>query len=172
MTDSRQRNHRISERGFTLVELLLVVLIIGLMSAMAIPMYSDAVRSASITAVAADARDLHAGFVKYQVDFGFFPSTSSPADRALDRETLAPIAPSYFSHASTFVNKLFADQITLYDSPNVSGADTQFWAILIPLADTDMRLLVAHTDQYPGFVGTWFDGVYKLENGVFVKLDE
>jgi prepilin-type N-terminal cleavage/methylation domain-containing protein len=167
----REPKRRVSEQGVTLIELLLVVLIVGLLSALAIPVYSNAIQSAFVGAVIADARDLHGAFMRYHLDAGMFPSTSSPVERALNRQTLEPIAPTYFTQASLFAQKLFENEITLYDSPNVEGPDTQFWAVLVPLADPDMRLLVAHTDRYPGFEGTWFDGVYRIEGGAIVPVD-
>lgn len=163
---------RDAERGVTLIELLLVVLIIGLLSALAVPLYSDALRSASVSAVVADARDLHAGFLRYHLDAGTFPSTWSPPERALDRQTLEPIAPAYYSHAAAFARQLFENEIALYDSPNIGGPDTQFWAVVVPAVDPDVRLLVAHTDQFPGFTGTWFDGVYRIEGGAIVPVDD
>ena len=162
---------RLSEQGVTLIELLLVVAIISLLSALAIPIYSDAIRSASVSVVVADARELHTAFLRYHVDIGSFPSTALPPQRALDRQTLQPVSPEYFAHASHFVSQLFENEITLYDSPNVAGPDTQFWAVLVPLADPDLRFLVARTDQFPGFVGTWYDGVYEIEDGVIVPIN-
>ena len=33
-------------------------------------------------------------------------------------------------------------------------------------------LLVAHTNDYPGYVGTWYDGVYQITGGTIVPVSE
>ena len=61
-------------------------------------------------------------------------------------------------------------QVTAYASPDADGPDSQFWAVLTLEFDPDVVVLVATTDQYPGFVGTWFDGLYFIEGAQIIPV--
>lgn len=160
-----------SDRGFTMIELLLVLAIIGILSAIVIPLLSLALLKANRTALAADGRGLFSAFTKYYVDQGIFPSTSTPATRAFDLATLAPLSNNgYYSNASSLTSKLASGRVTAYDSPNVGASDTQFWAVLTHKKDSRVVILVASTDQYPGHIGTQYDGVYFIQGSNIVKV--
>ena len=58
------------ESGFTLIELMVVVLIIGLVSSIAIPMFSRALEKASRTATGAQMLQLHDAMARYYADNG------------------------------------------------------------------------------------------------------
>jgi type II secretory pathway pseudopilin PulG len=144
-----------------LVELLMVVAIIGLLAAVAIPLYSGAIDKSHRAALIHDAGELYRSFMRYNVDKGLFPSTYSPADRALNLKTLAPLSTGgYFDNPAAFTHKLAAGQIQNYDSPNIGSADTQFWATINSERQPGFILLVAHTNDLPLNRGTWYDGVY------------
>ncbi len=61
--------------GFTLVELITVVAIIGILSAIAIPAYSDYVRKARIVVTIADIRMLETAITSYTVSNNCQPDT-------------------------------------------------------------------------------------------------
>ena len=129
------RRHQERESGFTLVELLVVVAIIGIITAVAIPQLQRALFKARIARLAADAKTLHAAFTRFGIDNNLYPSTSSPRERALNTRTLDPlVAQGYLKNPSSIVSKLVGEEISSYDSPNVGGPDTEFWAVLIPKA--------------------------------------
>lgn len=154
--DLRARN-----AGFTMVELLIVVAIIGLVTTIAIPLYSGAIDKSHRATLIHDAGELHRAFMRYYVDQGVFPSVSSPAGRALNLQTLAPLSTGgYFSQVETFIHKLGNGEIQNYDSPNIGGADTQFWATINSARQPGFILLIAHTNDLPINRGTWYDGVY------------
>jgi prepilin-type N-terminal cleavage/methylation domain-containing protein len=159
------------ERGFTIIEILMVLLIVGVLSAILIPVFASAILRANRTALAADGRSLYSAFTKYYVDQGYFPSTSTPLARAFNLTNLAPLSNNgYYSNPTSLTRKLLSNRVTAYDSPNTGGSDTQFWAVLTHKSDSRVVVLVASTDQYPGHVGTPFEGVYFIQGSSIVQV--
>ena len=60
-----------SRKGFTLVEIMIVVVIIGLLAAMAIPAFQKVRASSQDKAVMNNARQLAAGADQYFMEYGF-----------------------------------------------------------------------------------------------------
>lgn len=58
----------LAERGFTLIELMIVMVIIGLLAAIAVPMYVQSVRHAREAVLKEDLRVLRAAIDSYTVD--------------------------------------------------------------------------------------------------------
>ena len=159
--------------GYTMIELLMVVAIIGLVMTIAVPLYSGAIDKSHRSALTHDAGELYRAFMRYYVDEGVFPSTFSPPERAFDLETLAPLSSAgYFRHVEAFKHKIDGSQIQNYDSPNVGGADTQFWATVASKREPGFVLLVAHTNDLPFDRGDWYDGVYYVTADGIVPVKE
>ncbi|MCP3980102.1 MAG: prepilin-type N-terminal cleavage/methylation domain-containing protein [bacterium] len=159
--------------GFTLIEVMLVVLIISLVSALVIPLFQDAMLKSHRSAMVADARELYSAFLRYRVDNDLFPATSSPPERALNLVSLFPLSTEgYFRSPDGLVRKLDGGQITAYDSPNIGGDDTQFWAVLTMEFDPSYVLLVAHTNDYPDDQGPWYDGLYRIDGSSIIPIAE
>lgn len=59
---------RMSERGFTLIELMIVMVIISLLAAVAVPMYIQSVRNAKEAVLKEDLRAMRAAIDSYTVD--------------------------------------------------------------------------------------------------------
>ena len=62
------------QSGFTLIELMVVVLIVGLISSIAIPVFGRALDKAHRTAVGASLTELHRAMARYYADNGDFPA--------------------------------------------------------------------------------------------------
>src|SRR5207245_2399032 len=93
----RRRLRTRSQRGFTLVEMMIVVAVIGILTAIAIPLYSDIQARARIAKVQADTRTLASAAALYQTHMGFVPSALADltvvATNSLS-QTAGPFMPS------------------------------------------------------------------------------
>jgi len=82
-----------SQRGFTLIELMIVVAIVGVLAAIAIPAYKDYVNRAKMSEVLAVFDAVATGTNEYHAVLGFFPSQSYGANNlAFFSETYATIS--------------------------------------------------------------------------------
>lgn len=65
-----------------------------------------------------------------------------------------------------------ANKITAYDSPNIDRPDTQFWAVVTLLGAPSVQMVVADTDQFPGFVGQPIAGIRFVVGTELVAADD
>jgi len=66
----------ISYKGFTLIELMLVIAVIGILAAIAIPNYISYRKKANIANVISNLKNFEKGFIAYAIDEGDFPNDS------------------------------------------------------------------------------------------------
>lgn len=68
------RGRRMNNKGFTLVELMVVVVIIGILAAVAIPMYSNYTAKSKAKAYQADCKNIFTSVDNYKQENGDFPA--------------------------------------------------------------------------------------------------
>jgi general secretion pathway protein G len=95
LTDAHKVNrHRLpgrrGERGFTLIEIMVVVIIIGLLAAVIVPQVIDKVEQARITKAKADIQGIETALQMYRLDNSKYPTT----DQGLKALTVQPTDPS------------------------------------------------------------------------------
>lgn len=89
MTKFRQR---LNQKGFTLVELMVVIAILGILAAIAIPKFSDSTSAANTAKIAADLRTIDSAIVMYQANGGTL--TGNSVDQLKDYLVGTPTAPT------------------------------------------------------------------------------
>lgn len=78
------RRGKVAERGFTLVELLIVVAILGILTSVALPNVLHARKRAEMTGLLAEARLFQQALLRYHTDVGTFPTEDEFDDRTLE----------------------------------------------------------------------------------------
>lgn len=103
------KSHR---RAFTLIELLIVVAIIAVLAAIAVPNFLEAQTRANVSRVKADLRTIATGVEAYRVDHGLYPEgTDNPLNFPQEiSDVLGDLAPGYYAFRTRDPNGAIAGQ--------------------------------------------------------------
>ena len=107
-------------RGFTLLELMVVVVIIGVLAALIAPAVLDRAEQAKVTAARTDVSNLMNALKLYRLDNGRYPSSEQGLDALVNKPTAGTIPGNW----KPYLDKLPADPWQhpyQYANPGVHG---------------------------------------------------
>lgn len=101
----RRQMNRSRLAGFTLIEIMVVVVIIAVLAALIVPRVLDRASDAQVTAARADISSLMQALKLYRLDNQRYPSTEQGLQALVSRPTNGPAAPRW----RPYLDKLPAD---------------------------------------------------------------
>jgi len=89
------RNRRQNQGGFTLIEIMVVILILGLLATIVVQSLRGATDKAKHTKAQADLHELQTALDRYYLDNGYYPSTDQGLQALVTRPSSGQIPNSY-----------------------------------------------------------------------------
>lgn len=109
-------------RGFTLIEIMVVVIILGLLASVVVPSVMDALDDAEINKARADMNALQTALKMYRMQNFAYPTTEQGLEALVEQPTLAPIPRNW--KQGGYIEKLSKDpwgNDYIYSKPGEGG---------------------------------------------------
>ena len=120
LSDTSSKPRRGRSLGFTLIELMVVLVIIGVLGALIVPNLIDRADDARVTAARTDVNNLMQALTLYKLDNQRYPSAEQGLEALVKRPSVGTVPPNW----KPYVDKLPADpwgRAYLYTNPGVKG---------------------------------------------------
>jgi general secretion pathway protein G len=86
------------QAGFTLIEIMVVVIIIGLLAGIVVPNVMDSLDKANVQKARADFKTLQTALKLYRIDNFNYPSTEQGLESLVSKPSIAPVPRNYKSN--------------------------------------------------------------------------
>ena len=148
--------------GYSLIELLLILAIIGILAAITIPLVHRVIVKSSISTVAAEAETIYGAFKQHYAQEDEYPfAVGNPV---FELDTFEPLR-SAGLYDGDITAELVEGKADAYDSPDDRGQNREFWLEMTLKTDPSIRILVADSDDAPLSGGDYVDGIYLYRDG-------
>ncbi|OIO08021.1 MAG: hypothetical protein AUJ52_08960 [Elusimicrobia bacterium CG1_02_63_36] len=133
---------RKAKKGFTLIELMIVVAIIGILAAIAIPKFADLIRKSNEGATKGNLGAIRSALSIYYGDMeGYYPNL--PESLTIDGKYLSSVpkakTPNYHADSAAFTNaSVVGDSAEGWRYDNVSG-DPNYGTLWVNCSHTDSK---------------------------------
>ncbi|HEX8955034.1 MAG TPA: type II secretion system major pseudopilin GspG [Burkholderiaceae bacterium] len=117
---TRQTKNGQRSRGFTLIEMMVVMLIIGIMAAMVVPNLIDKGDQAKVTAAKGDIATIMQALKMYHLDNSRYPTTEQGLQALVAKPTAGPTANGWKGYLEKLPKDPWGNQYQ-YLSPGVHG---------------------------------------------------
>jgi prepilin-type N-terminal cleavage/methylation domain-containing protein len=149
------------QRGFSLIELLVVMATVAVLMAIAIPLFQDALLRANTSSLSTDAKALYVAIKQYYVDNNTYPTTA-----AFDTATFEPlVGMGYYS--GRVMSRLLNEEADGY-----LGSQDEFWLEMTLKVDPSVRFLISDSQNSPLGGGAFLDGVYLYVDGELREIGQ
>lgn len=112
--------HRHRARGFTLIELMVVLVIIGVLSALIVPNVLDRLDQGKVTAARTDIATISQALKMYRIDNQRYPSAEQGLDALVRKPTAGAIPPNWKPYVEKLPNDPWQRPYQ-YVNPGVKG---------------------------------------------------
>lgn len=104
---TRAMKSRMQQAGFTLVEIMVVVIIIGLLAGIVVPNVMDNLDKANVQKARADFSSLQTALKLYRIDNFNYPTTEQGLEALVTKSSIAPVPRNF--KASGYIDNLNKD---------------------------------------------------------------
>ncbi len=116
----QRRQQRFLQRAFTLIELMVVLVIIGVLAALIVPNVIERADDARVTAAKTDVNNLMQALKLYRLDNQRYPTVEQGLQALLVRPTVGPAAPNWKPYVEKLPNDPWGRSYQ-YMNPGIKG---------------------------------------------------
>ena len=109
-----------AQRGFTLIELMVVLVIIGVLASLIVPSVLDRVDEAKVTAARTDVNSLMEALKRYRLDNQRYPTSEQGLQALVAKPTTGPIPPNWKPYLDKLPNDPWG-RAYQFANPGVKG---------------------------------------------------